>query len=309
MPAPALSAPSRRRAASVLGAALLGALLLPSAPAALAAQAVEIRYQFSEGMDLRYEMVQSSTTEIPGMGNMTQEQRQVLRMEVLSVDAQGNARIRQTIERIQMDMNSPMGNQSWDSADESAPPAPEFAGVGAMVGEGLEVTIGPDGSLVDAGDLSGWLDAMMADADPEVRAMLQQTMGEEAIENMVSQSFQALPPQAISPGESWEHTVEIPLPFGRMSSTSVYTLEGVETVEGRRVATLAVTGRMGELIAEEGNPMAGMVQIEGGDISGRVLFDLDRGIFLSTRTETVMRMAAMGQAMESATRLEMRLLP
>lgn len=298
-----------RRSLPLASALLAGALLLPAAPAELSGQAVQLRYGFTEGMDLRYEVVQSSSTEIPGMGNMTQEQRQVLRMEVLSVDAEGNARIRQTIERIQMDMDSPMGNQSWDSADEGAPPAPEFAGVGAMIGLGMEVTIAPDGSLVDAGDMGAWLDAMLEEADPEVRAVLEQTMGEEALQNMISQSFQPLGPASVNIGDSWDHTVEVPLPFGRMASTTTYTLERVEEMDGRQVATLGVTGRMGELIPEEGNPMAGMIQIEGGDITGRVHFDLDRGLFLTSRTETGMRMSAMGQAMQSTTRMEMRLLP
>lgn len=299
----------RPAAARLLPSLLAGALLLQAAPADVTGQAVTLRYGFTEGMDLRYEMVQSSSTELPGMGALVQEQRQVLRMEVLSVDAEGNARIRQTIERIQIDMNSPMGNQSWDSEDASGAPAPEFGGVAAMIGHGLTFTLRPDGSLLDAGDTGAWFDRMMADADPEVREILGQTMSGEAIEGLISQSFQPLGPGPISPGESWDHVVDLPLPFGRMTSTTVYTLEGVETVDGRRVATLAVSGRIGELVAEEGNPMAAMVQIQGGDISGRVLFDLDRGIFLSSRTETTLQMAAMGQAMGTSNRVEMRLLP
>jgi len=293
----------------LLLATLAAALLLPPMQADLAGQEVTLRYGFTEGMELRYELVQSSTTQVPGMGPLTQEQRQTLKIEVLDVDGEGNAKIRQSVERIQLEMATPMGPQSWDSADSAAPPSPEFAGLAALIGPGPIVTVRRDGSLADAGDMDEWLRSMVEESDPEMQAMLEQLMSPETIEGMIAQSFQPLGPAAISIGDSWDHTVEVPLPFGRMVSTTVYTLDEVASVEGRRVARLALSGRVGELIPEEGDPMAAMIQLEGGDISGDAEFDVDRGVFLSTRIETDMNMAAMGQSIVVTSRVELRLLP
>ena len=181
-------------------------------PADLAGQEVPLRYGFTEGMELRYELVQSSTTQAPGMGPLTQEQRQTLKIEVLDVDGEGNARVRQSVERIQLEMATPMGPQSWDSADSAAPPSPEFAGLAALIGPGPIVTVRPDGGLADAGDMDEWLPSMVEESDPEMQAMLEQPMSPETIEGMIAQSFQPLGPEAVSIGESWDHTVEVPLP-------------------------------------------------------------------------------------------------
>jgi hypothetical protein len=273
------------------------------------AQAVELRYQFTEGMDLRYELVQFSTAPLPGMGDMTQEQRQIFRQEVLSVDGEGNARIRQTIESVRMEMNTPMGSQSFDSSVDGRPDDPALAPLAALAGSVTEMVLGPDGSLKDAGDLAAWLASLMGDVDPEIRAMVEPMFSEEALEQMISQSVQGLPPRPLAPGESWEQTVSMPLPFGTLSSTTTYTLEGVEVLDGREVATLAMLGTMGELEADPSNPMAGMMSMRGGDISGELRFDLTRGIVLSSSVTTEVRMEMMGQAMTTTSRIEMRLLP
>lgn len=273
------------------------------------AQAVEFRYQFNEGMDLRYELVQSTSTPLPGMGDMSQEQRQVFRQEVLSVDGEGNARIRQTIESVRMEMNTPMGNQSFDSSVDGQPDDPALAPLAALAGSVTEMVLGPDGSVKDVGDMATWLASMMDEVDAETRAMLESMLSEEALEQMISQSVQGLPPRSLAPGESWEQTVSMPLPFGTLSSTTTYTLEGIEVVEGSQVATLAMVGTMGELEVDPSNPMAGMMSMRGGESSGELRFDLTRGVMLSSTLNTGMRMEMMGQPMTTTSRMEMRLLP
>jgi hypothetical protein len=289
------------------GAAL--ALLAPAlTPLAGTAQEVQLRYAFTEGAEHRYEMLQHTTVPIPGMGVMTQEQRQVLGMRVLSVDAEGNARIRQTIESVRMSMESPMGTQVFDS-ESSEVPDPAFAPLGALAGTGSEIVLSPDGTVVDFGDLDAWMETMLEGVDPEVRGMLGDAYSEEALESMVRQSFQALPPGSLRPGESWEYGISIPAAFGSIESTTVYTLRGVETVEGRSVAVFDVTGTLGQLVPEAGNPMAGMVEMRGGDMEGVFRFDLDRGLFLDSEVSTTMEMEIMGQSMSSTTRMQLRLLP
>jgi hypothetical protein len=277
-------------------------------PATGSAQQVQLRYQFAEGDEHRYEMIQQTTVPIPGMGEMVQEQRQILRQQVLSVDADGNARIRQTIESMRMTMDSPMGVQSFDS-ESGEVTDPAFAPLAAMVGTGSEITISSAGAVVDFGDLGEWMEELLAGAGPEVQGMMGDALSEEVLESMVRQSFQALPPEGLEPGQSWEFAMSMPAAFGSMESSTVYTLRGVETEEGRSVAVFDVTGTVGQLVPEPGNPMAAMVEMSGGEMEGVFRFDLDRGLFLGSELSTTLEMAVMGQSMASTTWMQLRLLP
>ena len=288
---------------------LLAAGWMALAPAPSQGQEVQLRYGYQEGMELRYEIVQNTAVPIPGMGEMNQEQRQVLSLRVLSVDAEGNARIRQTIEAMSMRMDSPMGVQSFDTESGAAPSDPAFAPLAAMVGTGSEITMAPTGEVLDFGDLGEWMDALLEGVDPEVRAVVGGAFTEEALESMVRQSAQVLPADPIAPGASWETSLTVPVAFGTMESTTVYTLREVESVEGRSVAVFDVGGRMGALRPEEGNPMAAMMEMSGGEMDGVFRFDVDRGVFLESEVSMSMEMAVMGQAMSSTTRTVMRLLP
>lgn len=292
--------------------ALLGAAVAVAAgglaPTPAAAQEVLLRHQFTAGSEHRYEMVQRTIVPVPGMGEMVQEQRQVILMEVLSVESDGTARVRQTIESVRMTMDSPMGVQSFDSeSGEASDPA--FAPLTALAGTGSEFTMAPDGRVVDFGDFGAWIEEMLEGVGPEARGMLGEAFTEEALESMIRQSVQVLPPEALSPGDSWEHGVSLPAAFGSLESTTVYTLRGVETMEGRAVAVLDVSGTVGQLIPESGNPMAAMVEMSGGDMEGELRFDMDRGIFLGSELTMTLEMAVMGQSMVSTTRTALRLLP
>lgn len=290
------------------GAFFLAIVGLALAPFTAEAQQVELRYQYEEGAELRYEMVSTSTTAMPGMGDVRQEQRQVIRMDVLSVDGEGNARIRHTVESIRLDMVTPMGTQSYDSESGEAPTDPAMAPLAAMAGSSSEVVVGPDGSLVDAGDLQSWIEQLLEGLDAETRAQVGEFLDAEALESMMEQSFQALPPSRMAPGETWELDFSMPMPFGTLSAALVHTLDAVETREGREVALFTMTGTLGDFEPEPGNPMAGMLGIGGGDLSGRMEFDLTSGMLLVSESTTTLRMDAMGQTLETRNTSTMRLL-
>ncbi len=290
------------------GAFFLAIVGLALAPLTAEAQQVELRYQYEEGAELRYEMVSTSTTGMPGMGDVRQEQRQVIRMNVLSVDGEGNARIRHTVESIRLDMVTPMGTQSYDSESGNAPTDPAMAPLAAMAGISSEVVIRPDGSLVDAGDLQSWIEQMLQGLDAEARAQVEGLLDAEALEGMMEQSFQALPPSRMAVGDTWEQSFSMPMPFGTLSAALVHTLDAVETREGREVALFTMTGTLGDFEPEPGNPMAGMLGIGGGDLSGRMEFDLTSGMLLVSESTTTLRMDAMGQMIETRNTATMRLL-
>jgi len=301
-------APSAR-AALVLVAVAGGTLLAGLAPVAVEAQAVQLRYQFPEGLDLRYEMVQRSSTSLPGgMGEMVQTMRQGMRMEVVESVAPDGALVRNTVESIRMELVSPMGNQTYDSSEGGTPADPAMRPLAAMVGMSSEAVLSTDGRVLEAGDLSDVLERMGDEVDPEIAAQLEAFMGTEAVENLFAQNFQTLPADAVSPGESWDYSMSLPAPgLGTLETRFVHTLERVEDRGGVQVAHVDISGTLGGLVPDPDSPMAGMMQFEGGDISGRMEFDLTNGRILESVTTTLMRMGVMGQSMESETEVTFRL--
>jgi hypothetical protein len=297
-----------RPLAAYSSAVLAGALLLAPSGAA-AAQEVELRYRFTEGLELRYEMVQRTTMGLPGgMGSMDQNQRQRYVLSVHEVHPDGSAVIRNTIEAVSLEVSSMMGSQSWDSEVDGTPADPELRPLAALVGAGVEMTVAPDGSVVDFGNMAEFMEALLGDADPELRAMLGATFGEEQLRELASQGLQQLPDGPVSAGHSWEQSLSMPMAFGEVRSTTVYTFEGVETVDGRPVARIGVSGTIGELVPEEGNPMAAMVQLSGGEMTGSARFDVERGVLVGQDMTTTMTLSVMGESMTSTSRVEVRIL-
>ncbi|TVP42540.1 MAG: hypothetical protein EA350_15390 [Gemmatimonadales bacterium] len=291
--------------------AVAGGLLLAGlAPVAAEAQAVQLRYQFPDGMDLRYEMVQRSSTSLPGgMGDMVQTLRQELRMQVVERVEPDAALVRSTVEAIRMELVSAMGNQTYDSSEGGTPADPALRPLAAMVGMASEAVLGTDGRVIEAGDLSEVLERMGEEVDPEIAAQLEAFMGAEAVENLFAQNFQAFPADAVSPGESWNHSMSLPAPgLGTLETRFVHTLERVEDRGGVQVAHVAISGTMGGLQPDPDSPMAGMMQFEGGDMSGRMEFDLTNGRILESVVTTLMSMGVMGQTMASETEVTLRLV-
>jgi hypothetical protein len=294
------------RFAALLLAASAPLLLAPS----LQAQAVELTYRFVEGADHRYEVIMNSTVTMPGgQGEIGQQQRQVLRHQVLSVDAEGNARIRNTIESVRVEVNSPMGVQVFDSEDPEAASDPMLGPMAALVGFSAEATIGPDGHILDTSDAAASVRRYIEQAPEELRPLLEQSLSDDVVEGMFQQGFQGLPEGPVSPGESWEMGIDMPMAMGTARAQFVYTLDGVDEVEGGTVARMSLVGEIEALEADPSNPMAAMMQMQGGAMSGSVSFDLTRGIVLGSDVTTNMNVAMMGEEVSTVTTVEMRLLP
>ncbi len=292
-------------------APLLAALfLLPSAAEPAAAQTVELRHHFTKGSVLRYEVTTVGRSEIPGgMGSMEQTQRQVMVQEVLSVDPSGNARIRTGTEAISMEMASPMGALRFDSNDEPGTDNPLLAPLRAMLGVEIDIIIAPDGSLVELRGTDTLRERMPAAATPQARAILDEMLSDAALRNSIELAYQTLPGRPVTPGESWESGTSLPLPFGILSIDYLQTLDEVELRNGQRVALISIVGTLGAMESDPSSPMAGMIQFDGGEVSGTLEFDVDAGHLLIMRQEARIRVSGMGNALTSVSENTMRLLP
>jgi hypothetical protein len=138
--------------------------------------------------------------------------------------------------------------------------------------------------------------------------MLEGMFGEEAMQGLMQQGMQTLPEGPVSPGGQWGYVLALPLPFGTAAYSYTYTLREVTREGGRQVARIDLAGTVGELEPDSDDPMAGMIQFSGGDVTGQVDFDVDRGLLLRTSVSSTLTLTAMGQAMETRSTQEMELV-
>ena len=269
---------------------------------------LDLSNHLEPGLELRYEMINTTRTTIPGMGEVAQSQRQITLLEVVAVDPVGNSRIRSTVESIRFEMDSPVGMQRYDSERDPEPTEPELRAMAALVGVTLESVVGPDGSLREMVGLEEYRKQMLAEVPPEAREMMESFLSPEAMENMMAAFFQELPHGAVEIGDQWESSLSVPLPFGTMTYHYHYTYRSLETREGREVAVLDVEGTVGALEPDPENPMAAMISSTGGDISGTIELDAANGLILDSNMETVMTMEVAGNAIESNSVVELHLL-
>ncbi len=285
---------------------LLAAVLLPALPGA--AQAVELRYRFVEGEAHRYEILHSMSNPMPGGVEVGQDQRMVVRLEVLSVAADGSARLRQDIESVSVRTTSPLGTQAFDSDAGGTPDEPALAPLAGMVGTSMEVEIGADGGQTGPVDLTGWLEEILQNVDPGVRSYVRTLFDETGLEEAAS-PLPLLPPDPLAPGESWGYRETVTVAFGTIESSVDLVLREVAERDGANVAVIGLRGGLGELQVDPAHPLAGMAQVAGGDVEGELLLDLDRGILLEFDQTTRFELTVLGQSLPSATRQVLRRLP
>ncbi len=292
----------------------VSAAWMPSAGAApVAAQSVELRWNFEPGLVLVYRQTQHTSSATP-MGSMTQTQRMILRQEVLSVGPGGEAEVRVTHESLSIEENGPMGRQSWDSESGEEPANPGMAMAATLVGRSFDMTMTADARVLRIAGMDDMLDEMLAEVsvDPaaaeQARGMMESMFGEESLEGMMQQSIQPLPHGSVSPGHEWDSSLSMNMPFGTMQSEYQYVLREVTTEGGRRVAKVDMTGSMGPLEPDPSNPMAAMMAMSGGEISGEFTFDLDRGLLLRSAFSSAMTMTMMQQSVAVTSTHEMELV-
>ena len=213
---------------------------------------------------------------------------------IKSVDEDGNAKAEQSIDRVQMKMVLPPPISQtivYDTDSDEVPDNPivkQMAeGLGKMVGEAISMTISPQGKMSDV-------------VVPEKVKATQQAAGgamggANQIEQMFKQSGLHLPAEEISKGHTWEQTMEMNLPYGKMVTTTTYTYKG-QNEDGLH----KIDAKMDvELQAGEDAPMK--VTAETKEANGTFLFDNQAGRLKSSEIKQVLEMVIGGVAKQSIT--------
>lgn len=285
------------------------------AHAAGTGQQVELRWKFDEGQRLVYRMSNTSETEMPNnMGVMVSESIMTTAWEVLEVDATGGATVRVANERVQMNLQSPMGNMQVDSADEAPAGDPMARALTVMAGTSYTLVFGADGKIQEVRGLEEMRDRLIeatgGAANPMAGQIFDQIASEEGIKNMMQQGFAAFPEGPVGPGDSWDMSFDMAMPMiGTMTNTATLTLNRVEQRDASRVAVIDMSSAMVVTPPEDpDSPAAGMMELGDVSATGTTEWDLDRGHLLRSTQASSMQMELQTGGQEMSMLIVMNML-
>ena len=284
-----------------------------STPTSVSAQEIMLKWGHQEGSQVVIQMTNRMEMSMPGgFSSQVMDQTVRMRQTVQSVDLSGDATLMVTTEHMRMEGIGPAGNQLYDSDTGDIPSDPAILGAAAMVGQSYSMVVGPDGTVKSVQGIEELVEAMRTSFPPEVAPMLDEMFSADILIEIAQQGMQILPTDPISPGDSWQTSFTMPNPLlGEVTNNLTFVLDQVEERDGKTIALLSSTG---EIVADapdglEGLPMEMDVDAE---MTGSLIFELDRGLVLSSITTNEMTMtmsgpdgASMTMPMTTVTSLEL----
>ncbi len=277
----------------------IGLLLLFSLPAGAAEP---LKWKWSEGEETRYLMTQSMTMSMDAGGagaiESTTHQQMLLRWRVGEVRDEGDALITQSVDRIVMKTNGPMGQGfTYDSASEDPP-----VGMGAMVAPMLDTLVESDMQLTMAptGELTEvQLSEELAEAFKRVPGG---STSADMLEQMVKKMAFQFPDAPLTEGKSWTKMATIRAPqMGKLEVETTYTYLGEKVIEGQTLETFSVS----ETLRPVGRGQLEMeMTIATRESTGQILFNRETGRLVRSRITQVMDVVVTIDEKEVTNRVE-----
>ncbi len=237
------------------GAVALALLFGP--PVSALRQDVTLRYRWTKGETIRYRIVQQSTTTLSGlpggMGDMAIDQStsQTLRGVVEDVAPDGTTMLRQVIESVKMEMNSPMFSMAYDSANPGAGDNPMSAMLkdifSAMVGESFTLLLAPTGEVQKVEGFAKLAEKMFKNIpeDPAAAGILdglKANLSDDSMRNTFMQTFAQFPNRPLKSGDTWNSQFATNNPMlGTLTTSVTSTLKAMEGDGSNRVAKIVTS--------------------------------------------------------------------
>jgi hypothetical protein len=248
-----------------------------------------LRWKFKVGDKLAYDTEQDVTIKVKGVpggdAEMRTEQQLNLSWEVLEVNDEGEAKIRQKLDRVRLKMTSPAAGGDpnvkktetveYDSQAKD-PPVGGAASAAAIfepiMKEPFEITITPRGEVKDAKVPEAVLGLFKN--NPGAAQMGIWTTA-DGMQRALMQDVIELPEAAIASGETWNRKIEMPIPVvGKQSMETTYTYGGEKDVDGKQLAAIGMKRR---LQYGNGNAQQAQVKIKDQSSDGEALFSVAEG--------------------------------
>ncbi|HZM97312.1 MAG TPA: DUF6263 family protein [Vicinamibacterales bacterium] len=279
------------------GAVALG---LVGAATSSFAQEVTLRYRWTKGEETRTRMTQQASTTIsasaipagPGNGSVESFMSQGFHTVVEDVAADGTATLRQVIESVRIEFNSPLGKTVFDSASKESDPTSAnplgktmSAAYSAMIGQSLTMVVSPGGTVQKIEGMARLMERVL-NAQPQDRIApdvldgFRNTFSDDITRDMLGWGTAPLPDRPLHPGDTWEDHLSATVPLlGATTTSRTWTFEGVETRGGISLARL--TAKLA-IRADPSAPQPALgvpVAIQTSDSTGEseLFFDIARG--------------------------------
>ena len=291
------------------GAVALG---LVGAATSSFAQEVTLRYRWTKGEETRTRMTQQASTTIsasaipagPGNGSVESFMSQGFHTVVEDVAADGTATLRQVIESVRIEFNSPLGKTVFDSASKESDPTSAnplgktmSAAYAAMIGQSLTMVVSPRGTVQKIEGMARLMERVL-NAQPQDRIApdvldgFRNTFSDDITRDMLGWGTAPLPDRPLHPGDTWEDHLSALVPMlGATTTSRTWTLEGVETSGislARLSAKLAIRAEPSAAQPALGAPIA--IQTSEGTGESELFFDIARGRVQRVTTTLTMPM-------------------
>jgi Family of unknown function (DUF6263) len=269
----------------------LGIVLAAGACAGQAFGQTTLRYKFQVGENLNYQVEQKMAMKMDVGGqaqNIDMGQTLTFVWHVNQVDRDGNAKMTQKIESVQMTMDTPMGKMEYDSKsgkEMGGPFGPILNPImKALAGAQFSLDMDPQGKPSHVQVPETLLDQIKK--TPGLQAM-GDMFSEEGLKRMVAQGGLVLPREPASKGTAWNDKAEIKMPFGTMKVDTRYTFDGPVMRQGKELEEISLKPNV---TMEPGQGGAFAVKLKEQDASGKAYFDNTAGRLVESTTKQDMNM-------------------
>ena len=262
-----------------------------------------------------FSMWSSQDMNINQMGmSVTMNQSMLYEYEVVEVMAEGGVRMTATCTALRFEQAA-MGQQVLlDTAEGISSGNPVVDAMGNMCGVSIRMQLNAAGEVEFVSGSEELIEAVMADVPAHMAGMLQGqlegSLSDEALGRQMQDSFIVFPEESLSPGDSWDVSVAMPLnQIGEVNTNNTYTYLGVTEHMGFRCARLFLhrTCDGAEEREVELQGMPAVVSMDAFEGSTVCYVRLDDGLPIEVEPMSlsyVMDMQVMGQAMAVTTDME-----
>ncbi len=287
----------------LLSAAL--AVVMVALSAVSSSADVTIRYKFNKGEVTNYVVSQTVNMAMklpqPAQSVTTRMQQQMfIQTTVDDVLADGSSKQRMVIRRLVMKTSNEgvpgnAGSFEYDSASEEKPTGPLadvlLKSLEPLVGAEWKQTISPLGKVSDIEIPEKVVESLKSNPGA---AMMGSMATADGLKQISSQSSMAFPEEPLSPGKTWESTVDLKLPFGTMATKKIMKYIGPAD-SGREKLSMET-----DLSFVPNAESAIQLKVVDNESEGDVLFDTQRGRLERSKLHqvTTMQVAAGGQTID-----------
>ena len=244
-------------------------------PARAADEGVLLKWKFKRGQTSHYTTSVDIKAQQKLGGAQPEEfnskQTSDMTWAVDSVDQDGTAHIRQTIERVRVTSSSKGEEQKFDSDDDKLPEGVDAAAVEplrVMINQPVHLTIDPRGKVIDVRPSEKLAEKVKQSSQ---QGPLAAVFSREGLKQMVTTNTLELPAEPLSRGTTWQQQTTVSDPVsGRQTLATTYRYDGSDERDGQTLEKISATAK----IAPAGNQAAAQrVTVKDQKSNGVVWFD------------------------------------